>query len=167
MLDPDFRLSDDEDRWLDLYEAYLAHWLGVFRQPANSAEAIADHLLVIEFAAHQVDGYDGLKAFRAEHDRHFLPDERGAGAGGHFGIAYLARDDVAGVIVQAVVLLHPDANSSFVKQMSFAGTGPELSIKKIERSASSDTIWRWLASQLRDSAAITGTMQPHCILVEV
>ncbi len=147
MIDPDFRLSDDDDAWLDLYEAYLAHWLGVFHQPASSSGELAQHLFIIEFALPGTDAAELLQAFQNE----FQALSRRLAAGDHlFGLAYLLERS-GGLSVCAVVLVHPDAKARFEAGASGAMLDrSRISIRRSEVDVSyPETPWRWLIDELR------------------
>ena len=99
MIDPDFRLNDDEDAFLDVYEAYWAIWKGVFKQPAQSRlfNEINRHLYVMELRIAGADADELIEAFQSEH-RSFIRKAYGTDDHDqhHFGVAYLAADADSG-----------------------------------------------------------------------
>ncbi len=149
MIDPDFRLNDDEDAFLDLYEAYWAIWKGVFKQPAQSRlfNEINRHLYVMEFRVTGADADELIEAFQSEH-RSFVRKAYGSSEHDqhHFGVAYLAADaDSDDPIIRALVLVHPRQIGSFTAAI---GRGhSNLTIRRCDTDAGDpDAQWRWLAN---------------------
>lgn len=163
MFEPDFRLSDDEDAYLDLYEAYWAHWRGVFRQPADSAESFYRHLYTFELRQPEAD-IDGLVA--AFHDAHAELSRQLYRSNDedqhHFGLAVLAEEHDQ-IVIRALVIVHPDKVAEIDAVCPALHSGHALSIARFETErGDAEAPWQWLADQLRASATSTEEREPRC-----
>lgn len=170
MIDPDFRLNDDEDAFLDVYEAYWAIWKGVFKQPAQSRlfNEINRHLYVMEFRLSGADADELIEAFQSEH-RSFVRKAYGTGDHDqhHFGVAYVAADaNSADPIIRALVLVHPRQVVSFTAAINAIGSGhPNLTVRRCDTDAGDpDAQWRWLANGIlmasRADESVRAYLQP-------
>lgn len=152
MIDPDFRLNDDEDSFLDVYEAYWAIWKGVFKQRASSRlfNEINRHLYVMEFRIAGADADELVEAFQSEH-LSFARKAYGSGDHDqhHFGVAYLAADaDSGDPIIRALVLVHPRQMGNFTAAIDAISQGrSNLTIRRCDTDTGDpDSQWRWLAN---------------------
>ena len=169
MIDPDFRLNDDEDAFLDVYEAYWAIWKGVFKQPAQSRlfNEINRHLYVMEFRLSGADADELIEAFQSEHGL-FVRKAYGTGNHDqhHFGVAYLAAAaDSGDPIIRALVLVHPRQVANVTAAIDAIGSGhPNLTVRRCDTDAGDpDAQWRWLANGIllanRAGEAVRGYVQ--------
>jgi len=167
VIDPDFRLSDDEDAFLDVYETYWAIWKGVFKQPARSRlfNEINRHLYVMEFRIVGADADELIEAFQSEH-RSFVRKAYGTHDQDqhHFGVAYLAADaDSADPIIRALVLVHPRQIVRFTAAIDAIGKCySNLTVRRCHTDAGDpDAQWRWLANGILIARKADHTMQGY------
>lgn len=170
MIDPDFRLNDDEDAILDVYEAYWAIWKGVFKQPAQSKlfNEINRHLYVMEFRIAGADADELIEAFQSEH-RSFVRKAYRTGDHDqhHFGVAYLAADaDSGDPIIRALVLVHPRQVVSFTAAIDgMSRAHSNLTVRRCDTDAGDpDAQWRWLTNGIlmarKADKSMRGCVQP-------